>query len=120
MPKNEFEILNCWEDLSDEPPTTELANPTTICRFAAVLYAVTPIGTYPNPVVVNSTLLSKFQFGKEYSEKEVNNIIEAHHSFNNIALLRRELVSKRLLKRKDDGSKYWKTKTPPIRPNQSL
>ena len=59
--------------------------------------------------IVIEWLSSKFQFGKKYSEKEVNNIIEAHHSFNNIALLRRELVSKRLLKRKDDGSKYWKT-----------
>ena len=54
-------------------------------------------------------LSSKFQFEKKYSEKEVNNIIEAYHSFNDIALLRRELISKRLLKRKDDGSKYWKT-----------
>ena len=59
--------------------------------------------------IVIEWLSLKFQFGKEYSEKEVNNIIEAHHSFNNIALLRRELISKRLLKRKDDGSKYWKT-----------
>lgn len=53
-------------------------------------------------------LSSKFEFGKRYSEKEVNNIIEANHSFNNIALLRRELISKRLLRRKDDGSIYWK------------
>ena len=59
--------------------------------------------------IVIEWLSSKFQFGKKYFEKEVNNIIEAHHSFNNIALLRRELISKRLLKRKDDGSKYWKT-----------
>ena len=54
-------------------------------------------------------LSPKFKFEKQYSEKEVNNIIEAHHSFNDIALLRRELISKRLLKRKDDGSIYWKT-----------
>ena len=59
--------------------------------------------------IVIEWLSSKFQFEKEYSEKEVNNIIEAHHSFNDIALLRRELISKRLLKRKDDGSIYWKT-----------
>ena len=59
--------------------------------------------------IVIEWLSSKFQFEKKYSEKEVNNIIEAHHSFNDIALLRRELISKRLLQRKDDGSIYWKT-----------
>ena len=45
----------------------------------------------------------------KYSEKEVNKIIGVHHSFNDIALLRRELISKRLLERKNDGSIYWKT-----------
>ena len=54
-------------------------------------------------------LSSKFEFEKEYSEKEVNNIIKAHHSFNDIPLLRRELVSNRLLERTDDGSIYWKS-----------
>ena len=58
--------------------------------------------------IVIEWLSSKFQFEKKYSEKEVNNIIEAHHSFNDIALLRRELISKRLLNREDDGSVYWK------------
>lgn len=58
--------------------------------------------------IVIEWLSSKFRFGKRYSEKEVNKIIEAHHSFNDIALLRRELISKRLLRRKDDGSIYWK------------
>ena len=59
--------------------------------------------------IIIEWLSSKFQFEKKYSEKEVNNIIAAHHSFNDIFLLRRELISKRLLKRKDDGSIYWKT-----------
>ena len=58
--------------------------------------------------IVIEWLSSKFRFGKRYSEKEVNKIIEVHHSFNDIALLRRELISKRFLRRKDDGSIYWK------------
>ena len=54
-------------------------------------------------------LSRKFKFEKQYSEKEVNTIIEAHHSFNDIALLRRELITRKLLERKNDGSIYWKT-----------
>ena len=51
----------------------------------------------------------KFYSGKEYLEKEVNQIIGRHHNFNDIPLLRRELISKRYLARTDDCSKYWKT-----------
>jgi hypothetical protein len=54
-------------------------------------------------------LSEKFHSGKEYSEKEVNQIIGRHHNFNDIPLLRRELISKRYLARTDDCSKYWKT-----------
>ena len=54
-------------------------------------------------------LSKKFKFEKQYSEKEVNTIIEVHHSFNDIALLRRELITRGLLERKNDGSIYWKT-----------
>ena len=54
-------------------------------------------------------LSEKFHSEKEYSEKEVNQIIGRHHNFNDIPLLRRELISKRYLARTDDFSKYWKT-----------
>ena len=53
-------------------------------------------------------LSPKFKFEKQYSEKEVNQIINENHSFNDIALLRRELVSKSFLGRKIDGSVYWR------------
>ena len=59
--------------------------------------------------IVIKWLSTKFKFEKQYSEKEVNTIIEVHHSFNDIALLRRELISRRLLERKNNGSIYWKT-----------
>ncbi len=53
-------------------------------------------------------LSTKFQPGIEYSEKEVNLIIEKHHIFNDIPLLRRELISKKYLARTQDCSRYWK------------
>ena len=54
-------------------------------------------------------LSEKFEFDKKYSEKEINKILKQHHSFNDIALLRRELVFRKYLQRKIDGSQYWKT-----------
>ena len=53
-------------------------------------------------------LSSKFECGIQYSEKDVNVIINRYHSFNDVPLLRRELISRQYLARKDDGSKYWK------------
>ena len=54
-------------------------------------------------------LSEKFKFDKKYSEKKINEIITQNHSFDDIALLRRELISKKFLARKKDGSIYWKT-----------
>ena len=54
-------------------------------------------------------LSNKFNGEIKYSEKKVNEILDRHHSFNDIALLRRELISRKFLSRKDDGSEYWKT-----------
>ena len=53
-------------------------------------------------------LATKFEIDREYSEKEVNKIIDNYHMFNDIALLRRELISRKILSRTDNGSKYWK------------
>jgi len=55
-------------------------------------------------------LSTKFKYDKKYTEKEVNSIIDKFHLFEDISLLKRELVSKRMLFRKDDGSEYWKVK----------
>ena len=59
--------------------------------------------------IVINWLSNKFKGEIKYSEKEVNEILDRHHSFNDIALLRRELISRKFLSRKDDGSEYWKT-----------
>ena len=50
----------------------------------------------------------KFENKRKYSEKEINQIIDKYHDFSDTPLLRRELISKKYLARKDDGSEYWK------------
>ena len=47
-------------------------------------------------------LATKFDYNKEYTEKDVNKIIYKINLFTDIPLLRKELVSQRMLCRKDD------------------
>ena len=53
-------------------------------------------------------LATKFESDKKYTEKEINGIIDKYHLFNDIPLLRRELVSRKFFARENDGSVYWK------------
>lgn len=53
-------------------------------------------------------LASKFEIGKEYTEAQVNAIIDDWHTFGDYFVLRRELIDSRLLKRLPNGSKYWR------------
>ena len=62
----------------------------------------------PDKQVVIKYLATKFKYEKKYTEKEVNDIIEKYHLFEDIALLRRELISRHMLSRHDNGSNYWK------------
>ena len=50
----------------------------------------------------------KFETGKFYTEKEVNEVLNNSHTFGDAALLRRELFEKKFLDRELDGRKYWK------------
>ncbi|ERI93750.1 hypothetical protein HMPREF1982_01513 [Clostridiales bacterium oral taxon 876 str. F0540] len=50
---------------------------------------------------------SKFEKGVSYTEKEVNEILDKAHTFNDRCLIRRELFNKGFLGRLDDCSKYW-------------
>ena len=58
-------------------------------------------------------LATKFEAGKEYTEREVNELLKAWHTFGNHALLRRELFDAKLIGRTRDGVKYWKEAPPP-------
>jgi predicted transcriptional regulator len=51
-------------------------------------------------------LVSAFERGLRYSEKEVNEILTRFH--DDTAFLRRELVGARLLDRSTDGREYWR------------
>ncbi len=42
-------------------------------------------------VLVLDFLAGKFEAGRDYSEREVNEVLKRHHSFGDWALLRREL-----------------------------
>ncbi len=55
-------------------------------------------------------LATQFEFKKEYNELEINEIIKNNHLFNDVPLLRRELVSQNFLNREKDGSVYWRIK----------
>ena len=58
--------------------------------------------------LVITFLGTKFENNHIYSEKEINRMIENHHLFEDTTLLRRELISRKILSRHDDGTKYWK------------
>lgn len=55
-------------------------------------------------------IASHFDFGKEYTEKQVNSLLIRLHTFGDPALLRRELFENGYLNRQTDGSGYWRTR----------
>lgn len=57
-------------------------------------------------------LASKFDENKEYSEKEVNEIIDQFQTFSDHATIRRELFDNGFLNRDPYGIKYWKNSNP--------
>jgi hypothetical protein len=52
-------------------------------------------------------LATKFEVGVIYTEKQVNAILNQHHTFGDAAMLRRELFERGLINRERDGSAYW-------------
>ncbi len=53
-----------------------------------------------------------FEPGRVYREREVNDILNAHHSFGDWALLRRELFETRRLDRNPRLGQYWVPEKP--------
>jgi hypothetical protein len=56
--------------------------------------------------IILNYLISAFETGRNYTEKEVNGIIQRFN--DDIAGLRRDLVDGGLLARERDGSRYWR------------
>jgi hypothetical protein len=59
-------------------------------------------------IAVIDYLATKFEEELEYTEQEVNEIIDQWHTFSDYFILRRSLVELNKLGRAKDGSKYWK------------
>jgi hypothetical protein len=59
----------------------------------------------------------RFDSGRTYNEREVNDILKAWTTYGDHVTPRRELVEMGLLGRKDDCSSYWKE---PQRPNDEV
>ncbi len=53
-------------------------------------------------------LAGKIEAGREYSEPEINDLLDEWTLFHDPATLRRELYNKRLLDRTTDCRRYWK------------
>ena len=53
-------------------------------------------------------LADQFKQDRKYTEAEVNEILNQHHSFNDPATLRRLMFGKKLIDRTLDGRAYWK------------
>lgn len=58
-------------------------------------------------------LASRFESGREYSEREVNELLLDWHTFEDWALLRRVLCDWRHMERERDGTRYRLLPTPP-------
>ena len=58
--------------------------------------------------IVMWVMWTRFAPRRDYTEKEVNAILNAHHTFGDPATLRRKLVNMKLLGRESDCSRYWK------------
>ena len=53
-------------------------------------------------------LSTKFEPNRDYTESEVNDILDSATAFHDPATLRRELYNHHLLDRTNDGKTYWK------------
>ena len=62
---------------------------------------------YKKKLMALRYLADKIDTGREYSEPEINSLINSLHTFGDQATLRRELINKRLLFRSTDCSRYW-------------
>jgi hypothetical protein len=53
-------------------------------------------------------LAARLPAGVEWSERELNELLKALHTFGDWALLRRDLYDSKLIDRSPDGRRYWR------------
>lgn len=51
--------------------------------------------------------MAKFEHARDYSESEVNTVLDEWAPFRDAPLLRRSLIEEHLLERTPDGGRYW-------------
>ena len=61
----------------------------------------------PMRILALLRIAGRFETGRLYTEKEVNEIIKSAIDFNDVEMVRRELFEYKLLGRRRDGSAYW-------------
>lgn len=59
-------------------------------------------------------LAGKIEAGRQYTEPEINDLLDEWTLFHDSATLRRELYNKCLLNRTADCSRYWKAENIPV------
>ena len=59
-------------------------------------------------------LAGKLEAGRQYTEPEINDLLDGWTTFLDPATLRRELYNKHLLSRTEDCRRYWKEATAPL------
>lgn len=68
-----------------------------------------PLSTFPvkekRKLVVLKNIIKRFEYGKIYNEKEVNNILK--NVYSDYVMIRRCLIDYGFMDRKNDGSEYW-------------
>ena len=57
-------------------------------------------------------LAGKIEAGRQYTEPEINDLLDEWTRFHDPATLRREMYNRRLLDRCADGSAYWAEEKP--------
>ena len=53
-------------------------------------------------------LVGRVEAGKQYTETEINDLLDQWTVFHDPATLRREMYNKHLLNRTRDGGRYWR------------
>ena len=59
-------------------------------------------------------LAGKLEAGRQYTEPEINDLLDGWTTFHDPATLRRELYNKHLLSRTEDCRRCWKEATAPL------
>ncbi len=80
-------------------------------RFSDTQGRLTAFPTRRNDqLMVLNYLIKRFEYGRMYAEREVNEIIRGvlNPQFDDFVTLRRELYNNMLLGRERDGSRYWR------------